>query len=395
MAEAIITRRGGTSLSFPTTSSQNIFVGATVPLTHYNNTIAYENNYEYASNTHNITITGLDDRATIINNGSKFVVVNFDVSSDESSLKNFMITCVKGYEILTYKGLHAHYGVEISGILTFAFLNITPDGSEGLIGTNYVFIETNSTTLPLFPSETTLFNGIYPYQVLNVLIGKFSLTSIGDSFLRSCYAFNQPLTIPDSVTSIGALFLVGCYAFNQPLNIPDSVTSIGALFLQSCFSFNQPLTIPDSVTSIGASFLQNCHAFNQPLNIPNSVTSIGASFLQNCFAFNQPLNIPNSVTSIGALFLVGCYAFNQPLTIPDSVTSIGTSFLNNTRCLTVLIYNSSVFPTDNDSLSQIVNNKTSTIGTGIIVYGTNRTGLLSALPNRTNTPFRKLIDGGY
>ena len=174
MAQALIIRRGGDAGSPPepppTTSSQNIFTGATIPLTYKDNTHTYENVYEYKSNTHNITIAGLDGRATITNNGTQNVTVSFDVTSAVSSLKNFTITCVKDSETLVYYGMHAHYGVTITGILTFAYKNITKDGTEGSIGINYIFIVTDSTTLPLFSLSNPLWNGIYSYQVLNVLI---------------------------------------------------------------------------------------------------------------------------------------------------------------------------------------------------------------------------------
>ena len=310
---------GGTA---PSTNAGSIFTGATIPLTYKDNTTTYENEYVYESATHNITIDGLAGRATITGNGTKSVKVVFDVTSATSSLKNFTITCVKDAQTLVYNGMHAHYGTTVTGILTFAYTNITKDGSEGTIGTNYLFIVTNSTILPIFASTTTLWYGIYSHQVLNVLIGNYSSTSIGARFLNNCFAFNQPLTLPSGVTSIGDNFLLNCYAFNQLLTLPSGITSIGASFLQTCF------------------------------------------------------------------------AFNQPITIPSGITSIGTSFLNNCYCLSVITYNPSVYPTDNNSLSQNINSKTSADGAGIIVYGTNRAGLIAALPDRTATPFRKLINGG-
>ena len=259
----------------PSTSGGGLFTGATIPLTYKDNTTEYENNYTYKS-TYDITITGLDTRATITGNGSKEVLVEFDVTSATSSLKNFTITLTNETETYEFKGMHAHYGVTVSGILTLAYNNITPDGSEGTIGTNYIFIESTSTDLPYFSSTTTLWNGIYSHQGLNTLVSNFSSTSIGDYFLRECYAFNQPLTIP------------------------SSVTSIGAFFLYSCFS------------------------------------------------------------------------------------------------LSTIIYESSTYPTDSNALAQTSNTKTDQInGSGIIVYGTNRTGLLTALPNSTSSPYRYLIDGGF
>ena len=142
----------------PSTAGGSIFTGATIPLTYKNNTHDYENNYEYKSATHNITITGLDGRATITGNGTKNVLVAFDVTSSTTSLKNFTITCVNKKQELTYKGLHAHYGETVTGILTFAYNNITHDGSEGTFDTsgltaNYKFIVTSSSDLPIFSSD--------------------------------------------------------------------------------------------------------------------------------------------------------------------------------------------------------------------------------------------------
>ncbi len=346
-----------------------MFTGATIPLTYKDNTHEYENVYNYSS-AYAITISGLEGRATITGNGTNNVSVAFDVSSSTSSLKNFIITLESDEQTLTYKGLHAHYGTTVTGILTLAYTNITKDGSEGTIGTNYKFIETDSTTLPTFSLNTTLWNTIYSYQVLNVLIANYSSTSIGDNFLNYCYAFNQPLTIPSSVTSIGNNFLNACSSFNQPLTIPSSVTSIESTFLYNCSSFNQPLTIPSSVTSIGTYFLSDCYSFNQPLTIASSVTSIGNYFLQNCRSFNQSLTIPSSVTSIGNYFLNTCYS------------------------LSTIIYNAAVYPTDSNSLTQNANTKTSTSGAGIIIYGSQRANLITALPDRTSSPYRKLINGG-
>jgi uncharacterized repeat protein (TIGR02543 family) len=504
----------------PSTAGGSIFTGATIPLTYKNNTHDYENNYEYKSATHNITITGLDGRATITGNGTKNVLVAFDVTSSTTSLKNFTITCVNGDQELTYKGLHAHYGETVTGILTFAYNNITHDGSEGTFDTsgltaNYKFIVTSSSVLPKFSTDTALWNTIYSHQLLNVLIGNFSgtsidanfmrycysfnqpltlpsgLSSIGNYFMYSCSAFNQPLTLPSGLSSIGNYFMYNCYAFNQPLTLPSELSSIGNNFMRYCYSFNQPLTLPSELSSIGDSFMLDCRAFNQPLTLPSGLSSIGNNFMSecrafnqpltlpsglssignyfmyNCYAFNQPLTLPSGLSSIGNYFMYNCYAFNQPLTLPSGLNSIGTNFMyncyafnqpltlpselssignnfmrycysfnqpltlpsglnsigdnfmcdcrafnqpltlpsglnsigdyfmNNCYSLSTIIWNVSVYPIDNNSLSQSVNTKTeSTYGAGIKVYGTKRAELISALPNSTSSPFRKLINGG-
>ena len=90
-------------------------------------------------------------------------------------------------------------------------------------------------------------------------------------------------------------------------------------------------------------------------------------------------------------FLFNGHAFNQPLTLPSGLTSIGTYFLFNCLAFTLLIYNPSVYPTDGNSISKSINSKTSINGTGIKVIGTNAAGLKAALPDRTTSPYRKLV----
>ena len=329
------TKIGEIQSGSPSTQAQSIFTGATAPLTYLNCT---ENQFVYESATHNITISGLDNIATTSGNGTNQVTVTFNVSGTSNTQTPFIITCVKDTETLTYNGLAFHYGSEVADGNCLAVAQ-TLTGTPLDIG--YVFIE--SASLPLFSSNTALWNNIYSYQIMTFSFGKWNNTSIGGGFLRNCISFNQPLTIPSNVTSIGSEFLRNCSSFNQPLTIPSGVTSIGSSFLYSCYSFNQPLTIPSGVTSIGSQFLYYCYSFNQPLTIPSNVTRIGSSFLHSCCSFIK------------------------------------------------LEYNTGVYPTDNFSLAQTQNNKTSTVGTGILITGTNASKLKASLPDRTSNPYRKLV----
>ena len=389
-----------------------LFTGATIPLTFKNNTNIYENEYEYKSEQYNITITGLDSVATIIGNGSKNVKVTFAVSSSTNSITMFNINITNGTESYNFVGRFFYYGTEVAdGNCLAVASKILPESGAGDFS-NFEIIE--SSTYPLFPDSTSSWEGVFSYQIIGFIFAKKStptvdyflnncwafnqpltlpsgLTSIGNTFLTGCRAFNQPLTLPSGLTAIGNEFLYYCYAFNQPLTLPSGLTAIGDSFLGSCYAFNQPLTIPSGLTSIGVYFLYNCYAFNQPLTLPSGLTAIGNDFLYYCYAFNQPLTLPSGLTSIGVYFLCNCFAFNQPLTIPSGLTSIGVYFLCNCYAFTLLIYNPSVYPTDNNSMSQANDTKTSTNGTGIKVIGTNAAGLKAALPNRTAAPFRKLV----
>jgi hypothetical protein len=456
MAESYIVRRvsGGGEIA-PFVASQDIFIGATVPLTYRNAAPTYTDAYiyTYVSSRHNITIAGLDGRATISGNGSKNVIVTFITTSTTSSLKNFTITCVNDDETLIFNGLHAHYGTELTSnqVLSFFTLTKTKDGSEGTLNVNYKFyVDTGTSGIPTFGAQTTTFAGnpFFSHMLLNVCLVRYTISYIPSSAFRYCYNFNQPLTIPSTVNEITSNFLGDAYSFNQPIKFNSNNVFISDNFLQNAWSFNQPFTIPsgisgvdfigngfmfgcrsfnqplafpddgtiintgnnflrdatafnkiikipNTITTIGTQFLQNANSFNQPLTLPNNITRIPVSFLQSCNSFNQPLTIPSTVTTINPYFLFNNYAFDQPLTIPSTVTSVVSDFLVNCYSLTTLIYNSTAYILDTTvSLTQDINTKTSSNGVGIYVYGAGRAQLVSNLPNRTSSPFRKLVNGG-
>ena len=245
-----------------------LFTGATIPLTFKNNTNIYENEYEYKSKRYNITITGLDSVATITGNGSKNVKVAFTVSSSTNSITMFNINITNGTESYNFVGRFFYYGTEVAdGNCLGVASKILPESGAGDFS-NFDIIE--SSTYPLFSTNTVSWKGVFNYQIIGFIFAKKS-------------------------TPIESKFLTGCYAFNQPLTLPSGLTSIGNYFLYNCFAF------------------------------------------------------------------------------------------------TLLIYNPSVYPTDDTSMSQTVYIKSSTNGTGIKVIGTNAAGLKAALPNRTTSPFRKLV----
>lgn len=250
-----------------------------------------------------------------------------------------------------------------------------------------------------------------------------SLTYISNSFLNNCTSFNQPIIFPDKLATIEYFFLRGCTAFNQPLWLKDSLTAIGYGFLNGCTSFNQPLTIPDTTTisnidNSEGGFLSGCTSFNQPIELPASMTTvpirflkgctsfnssvgfrgeytaIGNYFLYQCTSFNQPLSLPDAVTSIGSDFLSGCTSFNQPLSLPDTVNSVGGSLLYNTDQFVgpLNVGKAYGFLSSNYSLST-VSNTAPMYTEGITIVGENAEGWMAGLPNRTSSPYRKLING--
>lgn len=219
------------------------------------------------------------------------------------------------------------------------------------------------------------------------------ITTINTFFMSGCSSFNQPIALPSGVTGIGNNFLSGCSNFNQPLAIPSTVTTIGNYFVNNAQTFNQPITLSTNITSIGSYFLSQAWCFNQPLTLPSSLLTIGQYFMEGCKAFSQPLVVPNGVTGIGSNFMQGCISFGKKLTLPSTVTSVGTSFLGQGYTFTTLETNTTASPTDNYSLATY-NNGNKTYLEGVTITGTGASAWVAALPNRTSSPYRKLIDGG-
>ena len=161
-----ILKLGGEDIKFPSINI-NCLTGATVPITYKNNQHEHENIYEYTSD-FDITITGLSDDANITGNGTKNVIVEFDVSSSNSKIKNFNISMSNGRN---FTGIYAHYPVEVTGILVFYFDHVSnPEYEEDF--DEYYFIEGN--TLPTFTNDADASyennNIVRPYQILNTLI---------------------------------------------------------------------------------------------------------------------------------------------------------------------------------------------------------------------------------
>ena len=237
-----------------------LFTGATIPLTFKNNTNIYENEYEYKSERYNITITGLDSVATITGNGSKNVKVAFTASSSTNSITMFNINLTNDTESYNFVGRFFYYGTEVAAGNCLAVASkILPESGTGDFS-NFEIIE--SSTYPLFSSNTVSWAGVFSHQIIGFIFAKKS-TPIEDYFLYDCYAFNQPLTLSSGLTSTGNYFLNNCYSFNQPLTLPSGLTTIGQYFLNACSAFNQPLTLPSGLTAIGGYFLCNCYTFDQ------------------------------------------------------------------------------------------------------------------------------------
>ena len=242
--------------------------------------------------------------------------------------------------------------------------------STATYGTVYYKASSSATTVQeVAITSLAEFNGLVgtsSASLANVVVNGVTLNATGTNIIVG-------LEIGSQITSIPDYFLRGCMYFNRPLVLPSGLTSIGANFLYGCSSFNQALTLPSSLTSIGSHFLYICSSFNQALTLPSSLTSIGGSFLYGCKSFNRALTLPSSLTSIGSIFLYNCDAM--------------TSYVNvGSLAATIVGASSYVLATTNSEAASYT--------TGIKIRGSNRAAWMTRFPNRTSSPYRKLVDYG-
>lgn len=175
------------------------------------------------------------------------------------------------------------------------------------------------------------------------------------------------------------------------------VTSVPNNFLAVCPNITSvDFTYATSLTSIGDNFLQSAN-YNGNLTLPASLTTIGNGFLSYDSAFNSAVTLPEGLLSIGNNFLLGCISFNQPLSLPSGLTSFGSGFLSNCNSMTSTVnfgtLSATIAEASNSSLST-TNSNAACYTTGISIatatIGTI-TGWLDKFPNRSSSPYRKLI----
>ena len=208
----------------------------------------------------------------------------------------------------------------------------------------------------------------------------------------------KAITIADGVQYLPDSFCLGCNNL-ETVTLPDTIPYIGANVFGAT-RITPPLNLTN-VKSIGANFFQNSTSFNQPLNMPN-VEYIGPNFLTGCSSFNSSITLNDSLKVIDTGFLSYCREFNQPLIIPADLDNIGSSFnpgtgfMRNCNAFTgPLVCNgpvSALIPTDNNTLST-TSSSAAMYTTGVTLTGPYAQAWKNALPDRTSSPYRKLIVG--
>lgn len=121
------------------------------------------------------------------------------------------------------------------------------------------------------------------------------------------------------------------------------------------------------LTSIGENF--GWHDLNNDtvVTFDNSLQKIGTSFLAES-NYAKPFSIPGSVTSVGSNFMYNCRNFVGPLYVPEGCQP----------------------PTDNNSLATDSAQAKMYVN-GIVLTGPGAAAWKAALPDRTTSPYRKLI----
>lgn len=211
----------------------------------------------------------------------------------------------------------------------------------------------------------------------------------------------KEVTVGDGVGYLPDKFCLGC-GYTTSVNLPSSVHYIGTSVFQGCLSLNSPLNL-QNVHYIGANFLQSGSAFNQPISLPK-VDEIGGYFMMNCSSFNSTITLNDDLLTIGSRFMQGCSSFAQSFAIPSGLFSSGSvshnpdeRFMHNCNSFVgPLVCNapvdSSKIPTDNYALATTT--ATATIyTTGVTLTGPYAAQWKAALPDRTASPYRKLIVG--
>lgn len=149
-----------------------------------------------------------------------------------------------------------------------------------------------------------------------------------------------------------------------------NLRQVGHYFLSNAqFSFALNFA---NLEAVGNYFMSNCTSFNSSLSFPKLVTT-GNYFLNQLTSFAQPITMPSTLSAMGNYFMYRCNNFTGPLncegpTNPNRITTQAQSF--GTNLSSAIMYT-----------------------TGITLTGPYASDYKSKLPDRTSSPFRKLILG--
>lgn len=209
----------------------------------------------------------------------------------------------------------------------------------------------------------------------------------------------KEVTVGDGAQYLPDNFLYGC-TYLTTVNLPSTIHYIGDSVFQNCGNLNSPITLAN-VVYIGASFLAGCNSFNQTISLPK-IERIENNFLYNCTRFNSSVVINDNCRLIGSSFLGECISFAQPISIPSGLETAswitsnpGSQLLTSCQKFTgPLVCNGPVDSTKIPTATSVLS--TTDVNaimytTGVTLTGPYAAQWKAALPDRTSSPYRKLI----
>lgn len=203
------------------------------------------------------------------------------------------------------------------------------------------------------------------------------VTFIPDNFLRYCQECHN-VVLPDSIVYIGDYFCHGSSLHNE-LNLKN-VKYIGGDFCSGLNSYNG-------------------QGYNQPISLPK-VEFIDGNFLYGNAQFNSTVSLNDNCRSINGQFLYSCWGYKQPFTMPSGLEDIspetnpGSGFMRECRTfIGPLVCNSPYPPTNDNYTLSTTSSSAALYTTGVTLTGPYAQAWKDALPDRTSSPYRKLIVG--
>lgn len=260
-------------------------------------------------------------------------------------------------------------------------------------------------------------------KIKKYVFGEYAPDTIGVGFLSYCMNAEIEGDLPANVTKLGANFLYQCRKFNSHLDF-SHITQVDSFFLSGCTTFNQEVDFSNLIT-LEQGFMMSCQKFNHPLIFTSlNMTRIPSNVLRECFAFDSELSLPNTITSIGEYFLSGygtrdeeMATYNRPITFIGKATTIAYGFMQFNKCFnqdvtlpSCLVSPAPAFMRDMKKMTSTItvncnpsqfNNNNYFLSTnnpqddmyvqGVKIAGPYATAFVTRFPNRTTSPYRKLV----
>lgn len=157
------------------------------------------------------------------------------------------------------------------------------------------------------------------------------------------------------------------------------------------------VVLTNKVTSLPENFLHSC-SYIDSVDISRTLVTTLPRRVFSYTVLQGIGRLPNTLTTIGNDVLYTSNWFSQTLVLPPNLTSIGTRFLANLSYSSPTINVGNLPATviaESNSTFSAYSNSSVAYTQGVKIAGANRAEWMARLPNRTSSPYRKLVDAGY